>query len=211
MRRLLLVLGVLFIGAWDGMAIEEAAFEVVKRDGDFEIRAYAPHIVAETLVEGTLEDAGNKAFGILFRYISGDNTARSKVAMTAPVKQERSREKIAMTAPVGQERVQEKWAVSFMMPASYTLETLPVPENPNVRLRQVPARRLAAVCYSGTWSEKNYLKHKQALQEWMDGQGLKAGGTPVWARYNPPFMPWFLRRNEILIPLAEEKIPGRAN
>jgi hypothetical protein len=95
-----------------------------------------------------------------------------------------------MTAPVGQQNVQGRWAVSFMMPASYTLETLPVPVDQKVSLRQVPARRLAAVRYSGTWSKKNYLRYMQELESWIK-----------WARYNPPFTLWFLRRNEILIPV----------
>jgi len=192
---------VIIIGAIDAMAIEEAAYTVVIKDEKFEIRDYAPHILAETFVEGDFEEAGNKAFNKLFRYISGDNRSRDKVAMTAPVSQEAIGEKIKMTAPVGQQRVQDRWAVSFMMPASYTLETLPEPEDPDVTFRQVPARRMAAVRYSGFWSEKNYLRYKMELESWIHERGLTIVGDPVWARYNPPFTPWFLRRNEILIPV----------
>jgi hypothetical protein len=114
-----------------------------------------------------------------------------------------------MTAPMGQQRVGEKWAVSFIMPSSYTLETLPEPEDPAVKLREVPARRMAAVRYSGFWSEKGYLKHRGELEAWIDRSGLTTLGDPLWARYNPPFMPWFLRRNEILIPIAASS--GQAN
>jgi hypothetical protein len=153
-------------------------------------------------VEGDLEEAGNKAFNRLFRYISGDNRSRIKVAMTAPVSQQPMGEKIKMTAPVGQRRVQEKWAVSFMMPASYTLKTLPEPEDPNITLRQVPVRRMASVRYSGFWSEKRYLKYKSELLSWIQERGLTIVGDPIWARYNPPFTLWFLRRNEILIPVT---------
>jgi hypothetical protein len=199
--RMILATAVMFLGAMDAMAIEEAAYSVLKKENDFEIRDYAPHILAETTVEGDLEEAGNKAFNRLFRYISGDNRSRDKVAMTAPVSQEQKGEKITMTAPVGQQSVQGKWAVSFMMPASYTLETLPEPMDPNVTLRQVPARRMAAVRYSGFWSVKNYLRYKSALEFWIHERGLKMAGAPIWARYNPPFTPWFLRRNEILIPV----------
>ena len=199
--RIVLAVAVTIIGAREAMAIEEATYSVARKDGKFEIRDYAPHILAETVVEGTLEEAGNKAFSRLFRYISGDNQARNKVAMTAPVSQESTGEKIKMTAPVGQQRVQERWAVSFMMPATYTLETLPAPDDPKVTLRQVPARRIAAVRYSGFWSEKNYLQNKLELESWIHEQGLTIAGDPVWARYNPPFTPWFLRRNEILIPV----------
>ena len=199
--RIIIAAAVIIIGAMDAMAIEEATYNVVKKDDKFEIRDYAPQILAETVVEGNLEQAGNKAFNKLFRYISGDNRSRDKMAMTAPVSQEAIGEKIKMTAPVGQQRVQDRWAVSFMMPVSYTLDALPEPEDPDVTLRQVPARRMAAVRYSGFWSEKNYLRYKMELESWIHERGLTIVGDPVWARYNPPFTPWFLRRNEILIPV----------
>jgi len=207
MRRLcqlFFAAAIMIIGAVNAMAIEEAAYRVLKTGGKFEIREYAPQILAETVVDGDLEEAGNKAFRRLFRYISGANRSRAKVAMTAPVSQEKSGEKIPMTAPVGQQAVQDKWAVSFTMPATYTLETLPAPDDPQITLRLVPARRMAAVRYSGFWSEKNYLQNRSELEVWVREQGLTAAGDPVWARYNPPFTPWFLRRNEILIPLAAD-------
>lgn len=200
--RIIVAVAVIIIGAMDAMATEEAKYEMVKKDNKFEIRDYAPHILAETVVEGDLKDAGNKAFKRLFRYISGDNRSRNKVVMTAPVSQQPVGEKIKMTAPVGQRQVQEKWAVSFMMPASYTIETLPEPENQDVTLRQVPARRMASVTYSGFWSEKRYLRYKLELESWIKERGLTIVGDPIWARYNPPFTPWFLRRNEILIPIT---------
>jgi len=199
--RIILAAAVIIIGAMDAMAIEEATYKVVKKDNKFEIRDYAPHILAETVVEGDFEEAGNKAFNVLFGYISGDNRSREKLAMTAPVSQEPKGEKIKMTAPVGQQRVQESWAVSFMMPASYTLETLPEPEDPKVTLRHVPARRIAAVRYSGFWNEKGYLRYKLELESWIREKGHTIVGDPIWARYNAPFTPWFLRRNEILIPV----------
>jgi effector-binding domain-containing protein len=199
----LIILGVaiLIIGGIYAMAIEEAAYKVIKKDHKFEIRDYAPQILAETVVEGSFEQAGNKAFDRLFHYISGNNLSRKKVAMTAPVSQEPMGEKIKMTTPVGQQSIQEKWAVSFMMPISYTLETVPEPKDPNVSLRQIPARRVAVVRYSGFWSEKNFLRYKMELESWIHEKGLTIVGDPIWALYNPPFTPWFLRRNEILIPV----------
>jgi len=184
------------------MAIEEAPYQVLKESGSFELREYVPHILAETMVDGDLEEAGNKAFRPLFNYISGANRSRAKIAMTAPVSQEPQGEKIAMTAPVSQQRTRDKWAISFMMPASYTLETLPVPDDPAITLRLVPAHRVAAVRYSGTWSEKNYQRYLKELEAWIRDNNLKIVGEPVWSRYNPPFTLWFLRRNEILIPVA---------
>jgi effector-binding domain-containing protein len=184
------------------MATEEAPYTVIKADDIFELREYAPQVLAEIIVDGDLEGAGNKAFRPLFRYISGDNKSRGKIAMTAPVSQEQTGEKISMTAPVSQQSVQGKWAVSFTMPASYTMETLPVPDDPSINLRQVPARRVVAVRYSGFWSEEKYLLHKEKLEKWIKDNRYTVTGEPVWARYNPPFTLWFMRRNEILIPVV---------
>ena len=200
---IVLVAAFILIGARNTMATEEAKYTVVKKDNSFEIRDYAPHVLAEIIVEGELENAGSKAFNSLFRYISGDNHTRNKVAMTAPVSQQPASQKINMTAPVGQQRVDNKWVVSFMMPDSYTLETLPVPDNSNVTLRQVPAHRIASVRYSGFWSEKSYLENKSQLETWINKNKLLIVGDAVWARYDAPFTPWFLRRNEILIPVAK--------
>ena len=192
----------MLLGGVDAMAIEEAKYTVVLKENDFEIRDYAPHVLAETIVEGDLEGAGNEAFRSLFDYISGNNQRQDKLAMTAPVSQEVAGEKIDMTAPVGQQRLEKKWLVSFMMPASYTLATLPKPLDPNVTLRQVPATRMAAVRYSGFWSEEGYLRNKAALASWIEKKKYVVTGEPNWARYNAPFSLWFLRRNEVLIPVA---------
>jgi effector-binding domain-containing protein len=188
------------------LTAEEVPYAVVVEAEDFELRDYPAYVVAETVVDGTLEDAGDKAFGSLFGYISGANRSREEIAMTAPVSQEPvsqepASEEIAMTAPVEQRRANGGWVVSFAMPSSYSLDTLPIPEDPNVKLRQVPAQRMAAVSYSGTWSESRYLRYKQELESWIAESGFKIAGEPVWARYNPPILPWFLRRNEILIPV----------
>jgi SOUL heme-binding protein len=194
----------MLIGEIPAMATEEAPYAVIKTDDIFELREYPPQVLAEIIVEGDLEGAGNKAFRPLFRYISGDNKSRDKIAMTAPVSQEQKGEKISMTAPVSQQSVQGKWAVSFTMPASYTMETLPTPDDSNIKLRQVTPRRLAAVRYSGFWSEEKYLLHKEKLEKWIKDNRYTVTGEPVWARYNPPFTLWFMRRNEILIPVSSD-------
>jgi hypothetical protein len=198
---ILFALIILFSGPNNAMAIEEAPYQVVKTEGSFELRDYAPHILAETFVDGTFEEAGSSAFQRLFRYISGNNRSQTKIAMTAPVSQELG-EKIDMTAPVGQQKSGGQWVVSFMMPESYSMETLPIPDDPQVSLRKVPARRMAAVRYSGFWSEKNYQKNKLKLDSWILKEGLTVSGEPIWARYNAPFVPWFMRRNEILVPVS---------
>lgn len=201
-RRITAVLLLLLTGATTAMATEEAPYTVIKTEDIFELREYAPQVLAEIIVDGDLEGAGSKAFRPLFRYISGDNKSRGKIAMTAPVSQELKGEKISMTAPVSQQSVQGKWAVSFMMPASYTMETLPTPDDPNIKLRQIPARHVAAIRYSGFWSQEKYLLNKEKLEKWVKDNRFTVTGEPVWARYNSPFTPWFLRRNEILIPVT---------
>jgi hypothetical protein len=183
------------------MAIETARYQVVEKDGDFELRQYAPYIVAETLVEGEMDEVGNEGFRRLFGYISGKNRMKQSISMTAPVTQEKTAEKIAMTAPVTQEKADGKFRITFMMPSEYTLDSLPEPLDPRVALKTEPARRVAAIQYSGTWSPKRFEDHKKKLEEWISKRGLKPLAEPVWARYDPPFKPWFLRRNEVLIPV----------
>lgn len=186
------------------MATDEAPFNVVTTDGDFEVRDYAGQIVAEVLVADEFEDAGNAAFRKLFGYISGDNRAQQDIAMTSPVSQQERGEKIAMTSPVGQRATSDGWLVSFMMPSSFTLESTPEPTDPAVTIREIPAQRMATIRYSGRWSEKNYRKYLAELESWIADQGLSVLGTPVWARYNPPFTLPIWRRNEILIPIEVE-------
>ncbi len=185
----------------DAFAIEETKFKVIESEGRFELRQYSAHIVAETLVEGDFSKAGKEAFNRLAGYINGQNRSKQKIPMTAPVSQEADSLKIPMTAPVNQERIGEKWRFTFLMPAEYTLETLPEPLDSRVTLRKVPERLMAAIKYSGTWSKSRYEEKKKQLVEWIEKKGLKQIGEPVFARYNPPFMPWFLRRNEVLIPI----------
>jgi hypothetical protein len=199
MLAVVIALGISPLGSL--MAIEEAEYTIIDAADDIEVRDYEPSIVAETLVNDDFEDAGNRAFRKLFNYISGDNTAQDKIAMTSPVSQEKRSEKIAMTSPVEQRPADDGWAVSFMMPASYTMETIPLPTNPEVVIREIPAYRAVAIRFSGRWTEKNYRKHLAQLQAWMSDNGYKAESEPVWARYDPPFKPWFMRRNEILIPV----------
>jgi len=196
---------VLVMAGGVAMGIEEAAYTVEKTDGDFQLRLYAPQVVAEVLVEGTLEEAGNKAFRPLFRYISGANQSQSEIPMTAPVTQQREGEKIAMTAPVSQEAVSNLWSVTFMMPSNSTLETLPRPTDEKVHLRAIPARRMAVVRYSGTWSRKRYERNLTRLREWIKANGMATLGEAVWSRYNSPFSLWFMRRNEILLPIAKDQ------
>ena len=204
-RRLATVAALL--ASSSAMAIEEPSFRVLERDGAFELREYAPHVVAETRVEAEFESAGNAAFQRLFRYISGHNVAQQKIAMTAPVTQSRSEaggEKIAMTAPVTQVATGEGYRVAFTLPASYTLETAPTPIDKTIEIRAMPAQLVASWRYSGRWTESNYRDNEAKLREQIAKRDLDTRGEPILARYNPPFMPSFLRRNEVLIPVTRQ-------
>jgi effector-binding domain-containing protein len=183
------------------MATEELPYRVLEQAGDFELRQYQPYVVAETLVEGDFQKVGNEGFRRLFDYIQGKNRKQQPIPMTAPVTQEAASEKIPMTAPVGQEQVGEKWRITFVMPSSYSLKTLPEPLDPRIKLVEVPAALMAAVRYSGFWTRSRYEAQEKRLREFIQQKGLKITGDPIFARYNPPFMPWFLRRNEVLIPV----------
>lgn len=203
-QAIIVLVALAFCAGACAFTAEEAKYTVISQTKNFELRDYPSQIVAETEVEGTIENAGSKAFRRLFNYISGENRSQEKISMTSPVTQEASSEKIAMTAPVAQQSTADGWMVSFMMPGSYTIDTIPIPNDSNVKVRQIPARRMACVQYSGGWSEKRYLQQLQELEAWVADNNLQVLGKPVWARYNPPFTPWFMRRNEILIQVNSE-------
>ena len=197
----LIFCAILFGATGEGMAIEEAKYIVIMKEESFELRQYERHIIAETMVEGDFDKAGNEGFRRLFKYISGENQKKQSIAMTAPVSQDAGSEKIAMTAPVSQERTGGQWRIAFVMPSEYTMDTLPQPVDPKVILRQTPARRMAAVTYSGSWSKARYEEHKALLEAFIQKKKLQPLGEPVLARYNSPFTLWFLRRNEVLVPV----------
>jgi SOUL heme-binding protein len=179
---------------------EQQAYEVLEQGDGFELRHYPPHLVAEVATDGSFEDAGNRAFRSLFRYITGNNRSRESVAMTAPVVQEATvPEKVAMTAPVVQAEGEDGgFVVAFVLPAAMTLETAPVPADPDVQVRAVPERLAAAVRYSGRWSQASYERHLSELLDAVTAAGLTPTGAPRFARFDPPFKPWFLRRNEVV-------------
>lgn len=200
---LLLNLVLLALGGIEAVATEEVKYRVLESSGDFELRQYESSLGAETTVEGDFHEVGNEGFRRLFDYISGKNRKKQSIPMTAPVSQEASSEKIPMTAPVNQEKVGGAWRITFLMPSALTMETLPEPLDSRVKLVKIPGRLMAALSYSGTWSRKRYEDKEKRLKELIRQRGLKIEGEPVFARYNPPYMPWFLRRNEVLIPVGQ--------
>jgi hypothetical protein len=188
------------LAVWSSaMAIDEPAYKLIRSYDGFEVRRYEAYIVAETLVSGAADDAGNQGFKVLAGYIFGANKGARKIEMTAPVAQTPT--KIAMTAPVLQSASGGAYTVQFSMPREWTLETLPEPTDSKVALRAMPARTLAVIAYSGTWSQSRYEEHLKKLQDALAQAGLSWQGEPFWARYDPPWTLWFLRRNEIWLEL----------
>ncbi len=191
------------------MAYEEPEYQVVRVYQDFEIRRYLPQLVAETVVDGEFSDVGGQAFRILAGYISGNNRNGEKISMTAPVSQRPGGEQIESTAPVSQARGEDgRYALHFFLPSRYTVDDVPEPTDDRVQIRQIPQRWLAASRYSGGWSEARYRSHEEKLLDAVRREGLETVGAPVFARYNSPFTLWFVRRNEVLIQLDEETLPG---
>jgi hypothetical protein len=183
------------------MAIEQPRYTILESFDGAELREYGPQLVAEVDVDGTLESAGSAGFRVLAGYIFGKNRGRRTIAMTAPVTQSAG-QRLAMTAPVTQTGAEGRWVLRFVMPAGQTPETLPEPLDSRVRLGVLPARRVAALRYSGTWSGRRYREHLARLRAAMAARGLRPVGEPEWARYDAPMVPWFLRRNEILVEVA---------
>jgi SOUL heme-binding protein len=188
---------VLLAAATPTMAIEEPVYQVLRKLGTVEVREYAPYVVAEVLIDSEASIAGNAAFPILAGYIFGKNKGQKKFAMTAPVTQSAQPMKLAMTAPVMQRASDGGQVVQFVLPREITLDRAPEPLDARVNLRKVPARRVAVIRYSGRWSDANYNQHLAELQLALRTANESWSGEPVYARYNAPLVPWFMRRNEI--------------
>lgn len=183
--------------------IERPAYDVIERHADFEVRRYAPRIVAEVEVEGAGKDASNAGFRVLANFIFGDNVRRTEIAMTAPVDRQARSEEIAMTAPVDRTKTgKERWRIAFTMPSQYTMETLPRPNDERVIIREIPRSHFAVVRFSGAPGERAVQRRMQALVDAVEEAGLtSAGHPPVYSRYDPPWTLPFLRRNEIQLEL----------
>lgn len=183
------------------MSYEEPDYTVIYKDGDIEYRQYSPYLIAETVIdnEDDYKDAGNEGFRRLFRYITGNNRSQSEISMTVPVQQTPASEKIAMTVPVQQADSSNGWSLSFTLPSKYTMETVPVPTDSRIRIREVPSRTMAVLSYSGRWTESNFTKKKSVLQGALQSNDIQSVGAMQSAVYNGPFTPPFLRRNEVMV------------
>lgn len=204
----LLLSGLLLISG-ETMAIEEPSYTVLSQVEDFELRRYDEQLVAQTWVSGDQDTASRQGFKILADYIFGNNTApsgeSSKISMTAPVTMQsdnlngQASRKIAMTAPVSMQQNDGRWRVQFTMPSQYTMQTLPKPNNPDVKIVQVPAQTYGVIKFSGLAGSKKVAKKTETLKSWMQTQKLMITGTPELARYNPPWTLPFMRRNEVMM------------
>jgi len=182
---------------------EQQQYRVIYSQGNFEVRTYLAHVVAQVEVVGNAERAASAAFQPLFRYISGANESSKSIAMTAPVIQKSSGEKIDMTAPVIQEKSgNNRWTVSFVLPAGRTLEEFPKPTDSRVSLHSIPEEIAAALRWSGSWTSANVKRWTEELHNRIADAGWKEIGEPRWARFDPPMKLPFLRRNEIVIPIS---------
>lgn len=192
-----------------GGMTERQRHEVLEQFDGCELRRYAAHLVAEVEVQSSFTEAGNQAFGVLAAFISGRNSSRGKVAMTAPVVQQEASTKVSMTSPVVQEPGSEpgRHVVAFVMPAEFSLDTLPIPTDPRIRIREVPVQIAAARAFTGRWSESTYQEQLAELRVAVEKAGLQIVGEPRYAKFDPPWKPGFLRHNEVVLPVADHSQP----
>ena len=183
-------------------ATEEPEYQVVRDFAGIEVRQYASYAVAEVIVPGPAAEAGNQAFPILAGYIFGKNKGERKFAMTAPVTQAPVPIKLEMTAPVTQTAAPGGFLVQFVLPKGVTVASAPEPLDTRIHLREVLPSQVAVIRYSGFWSEANYGEHLAQLQAALRAADLAWTGEAVYSRYNAPFTPWFMRRNEIWLHLT---------
>jgi hypothetical protein len=186
-------------------ATEEPDYQVTRELAGIELRQYAAYAVAEVTVPGPAGEAGNQAFPILAGYIFGKNKGERKFAMTAPVTQAAAPVKLEMTAPVTQTTAPGGFLVQFVLPKGVTAVSAPEPLDARVQLREVLPSEVAVIRYSGLWSQANYDEHLAKLQQALRAADLPWAGEPVYSRYDAPFTPWFMRRNEIWLHLAHAR------
>jgi hypothetical protein len=187
---------VLLFDTFLAVATEEAPYTVVKEYPGFELRRYPSLLVAETEVSGDFDGVGDRAFRTLAGFIFGKNRTGESIPMTAPVDQRPNTPVGAATAP---SPASGTYVFTFVMPQRFSAATLPAPNDPRIEVRTEPAKLMAARRYSGRWTLTSYRAEESALLAAVRNAGLSPTGPPVYARYNAPFVPWFMRRNEVLV------------
>lgn len=181
---------------------EESIYTVREKKDRYEIRVYPSQIIAQTTATGTYKEALNTGFSIIAKFIFGANTKKESIAMTVPVvEQKKQSEKIAMTVPVLASIEGEEHTITFAMPRAYTLETLPTPIDPRVKIITVPERTMAAMRFGGFRSNERVVAHKELFLTILKKDGYTNMGEPSYAGYDAPWSPPWLMRNEILVAL----------
>ncbi len=200
---LLLILIVLIIWSiygYFGSRVEQAEYTVLKKEKEYEIRNYPSHIVAQTTLTGSYNQSMSKGFSIVAGYIFGANTKKQTIAMTSPVvMQEGASEKIAMTAPVIVDSESETRTISFGMPKSYTLDTLPTPSDPRVKIVEIPNKKVAVLRFSGYRTNVRIQAKEKRLLELLSKDTIDVLSKPSYAGYNAPGTPPWMTRNEVLV------------
>ena len=180
--------------------VERTPYTVLKSANSYEVRLYPAHIVAQTTVADSYQQALNEGFRIVAGYIFGANTKKESIAMTAPVVEQKSgNEKIAMTAPVMASIAGESHTIAFGMPRSYTLATLPTPTDSRVQIATIPEKKMAVLRFSWFRSDSRVESKKQELLETLKRDGVSVTGEVQYAGYNAPWTPPWMMRNEVLI------------
>lgn len=180
--------------------VEKTEYSVVEAKKAYEIRLYPAHIVAQTTVKGSYNEALNDGFRIVAGYIFGGNTKKQSIAMTAPVVEKKSTsESIAMTAPVVATVEGESHTIAFGMPKSYTLETLPTPNDSRVELVTIPEKKMAVISFSWYRTDARVQSKKQELLDALKKDAVAVVGEPQYAGYNAPWTPPWMTRNEVMV------------
>jgi effector-binding domain-containing protein len=202
MKILASVIVLTFVGFLIGSEVinnvEQPKYEVLSQKNNIEIRKYEPNLIAEVKKTGNRKEAISAGFKDLADFIFGNNKSSDKILMTAPVQQSAG-ESISMTAPVQQLKQNDEWLISFVMPSNYQKSNLPLPNNPNVKIIEIPSKKYATIVFSGTNSNENVYKHEKELEEFIKENALIVTGVPKYAFYNHPLTLPFMRRNEVLI------------
>ncbi len=178
---------------------EQAEYTVVRANKEYEVRLYPAHIVAQTVVQGPYRRALNQGFRIVAGYIFGGNRKKERIAMTAPVVEQKMSERIAMTAPVLASIEGESHTISFGMPRSYTLATLPTPTDPRVKIVTVPEKKMAVIRFSWLRTADHVEAKKRKLLAALTRDNVVTHGEPQYAGYNPPWTPPWMTRHEVLV------------
>jgi len=168
---------------------QKQVYSVLALHNGFELRSYEDCVLVQVVQRGDFITAGSRGFSPLFSFISGNNSKRQKIAMTAPV--------------IQQPLSSDEHVISFVMPADFKLEDTPAPFGSTMKVTAVPAHLAAARSFRGSWNSARFESEGAELLAAVANAGLKISGNLYWSRFDPPFKPGFLRHNEVLVDLEK--------